>query len=107
MTKLKTITLTVASAVVLVVCAPPLPPPPHYNFANISQLKIGESTDLDVIQLIGEPLMQKQNDDGTMTWLYPCQPGQDPRILNARTIKFVVTLDANGKVKNYQTVAPQ
>ena len=83
-----------------------------FNSANVSKLKVGETTEQEVIQLIGQPHSRTRSSDGTVTLSYLYKPGQtitpfsgfDPNLnQKGRAIKMLwVMLDANGKVSNFR-----
>jgi outer membrane protein assembly factor BamE (lipoprotein component of BamABCDE complex) len=89
-----------------------------FNSANINQLKAGETTEQDVIRLIGQPRQQTRSSDGTVTLSYMYDPGQtitpfsgfDPHLAQkagAQMKTLEVILDANGKVKSFTETGPQ
>src|ERR1035441_2200798 len=47
-----------------------------FNSANVSKLKVGETTEQQVIQLIGQPHTRTRSSDGTVTLSYLYKPGQ-------------------------------
>ncbi len=46
-----------------------------FNSANISKLKVGETTEKEVIELIGQPVNRTRNSDGTVILNYMYYPG--------------------------------
>ena len=83
-----------------------------FNSANVSKLKVGETTEQEVIQLIGQPHSRMRSSDGTVTLSYLYKPGQtitpfsgfDPNLYQkGNAIKMLwVILDANGKVSSFR-----
>ena len=47
-----------------------------FNSANVNKLKVGKTTEQEVIQLIGQPFNRTRSADGTVTLLYMYSPGQ-------------------------------
>jgi len=89
-----------------------------FNSANVSKLKVGETTEQDVIQLIGQPSNRTQNSDGTASLSYMYDPGKTFNVfsgfnphaaqnLEAGMKTLEVVLDANGKVKSFTQTGPQ
>jgi outer membrane protein assembly factor BamE (lipoprotein component of BamABCDE complex) len=83
-----------------------------FTSANVSKLKIGETTEQDVIQLIGQPGNRTRNSDGTVILSYMFSPGEtvtpfsgfDPHFVQragAGMKTLIVILDASGKVKSF------
>lgn len=84
--------------------------------ANVSKLKVGETTEQEVIQLIGQPQSRTRSSDGTVILSYHYSPGQTVVpgsgvfILNPTPVKMktlTVVLDANGKVKSFTETGSQ
>ena len=84
-----------------------------FNSANVSKLKVGETTEQEVIQLIGQPHSRTRSSDGTVILSYIYSPGQtitpfsgfDPNITQkagAGMKQLTIILDANGKVGSYR-----
>jgi outer membrane protein assembly factor BamE (lipoprotein component of BamABCDE complex) len=84
-----------------------------YNSDNVTKLKVGETTEQDVIQLIGEPYSRSRNSDGTVVLSYMYNAGTsvnpfsgfDPNFVQKAQGKMktlTVIIDANGKLKSYQ-----
>lgn len=89
-----------------------------FNSTNVSQLKTGETTEAEVIQLIGQPLSRTRSSDGTVMLVYSYDPGQtitpfsglDPHFAQnagAQRKTLEVILDANGRVKSFTQTGPQ
>jgi outer membrane protein assembly factor BamE (lipoprotein component of BamABCDE complex) len=88
-----------------------------FNSANVSKLKVGETTEQEVIQLIGQPHNRTRSSDGTVVLSYMYKPGQtitpfsgfDPNLYQkGREIKMLwVILDANGKVNSFRESSSQ
>ncbi len=83
-----------------------------FNSANVSQLKVGKTTEQEVLQLIGQPVQRMHSADGTTILHYMYSPGTivtpfsglDPtftRRASAGGKSLQVILDANGKVKDF------
>lgn len=83
-----------------------------FNSTNISKLKVGETTENEVIELIGQPVNRTRNSDGTVYLNYMYSPGQTVTLLDAYNPSFnaskgteikslSIILDANGKVKSF------
>lgn len=80
-----------------------------FNSANVSKLKVGETTEREVIQLFGKPGMRTRNADGVVILSYQYIPGSMvtmfdlyvPRTEKIRMKMLIVTLDANGRVQNF------
>ena len=83
-----------------------------FNSDNLSKLKVGKTTELEVIQLIGQPKNRTRNSDGTVMLSYMYMPGQNIHMFSAFNPNLIqdagagmkqlfVTLDANGKVRSF------
>lgn len=83
-----------------------------YNSDNVTQLKVGETTEQEVVQFIGEPYSRSRNSDGTVVLSYMYNAGTtvtpfsgfDPNFVQKAQGKMktlTVVIDANGKVKSY------
>lgn len=79
-----------------------------FNSANVSKLKVGETTEQEVIQLIGQPINRTRNSDGTVILQFAYYPGGTITGIPMVSFKnkgvqktLSVTLDATGKVKSF------
>lgn len=79
-----------------------------FNSANISKLKVGETTEQEVIELIGQPANRTRNSDGTVILHYMYYPGGTITGIPMVAFKnqgenktLMVILDSNGKVKSF------
>src|SRR2546423_286144 len=83
-----------------------------FNSANVSKIKVGQTTEQEVKELIGTGCDRTHNSDGTVTLFYMYVPGKtvtplsglDPHLAqhaDAGTRILEVDLDANGKVKDF------
>lgn len=84
-----------------------------FNSANVSKLKVGETTEQEVIQLIGQPIERTRSADGTVTLQYMYSPGQTFHPLSAITNpgyiqragkgdkRLTVKLGSDGKVLDF------
>lgn len=84
-----------------------------FNSENVSKLKVGKTTEQEVIQLIGQPYQRTRSSDGTVTLMYMYTPGQIVHPLTAitnpgfvqdagkGTKQLTVTLGPNGKVLDF------
>ena len=84
-----------------------------FNSANVSKLKVGKTTEQEVIQLIGQPDSRTRSADGTVILHYIYSPGQtihaftpltDPDYLQKAgkgDKQLIVYLDSNGKMVNF------
>jgi outer membrane protein assembly factor BamE (lipoprotein component of BamABCDE complex) len=89
-----------------------------FNSDNVSRLKVGETTEDEVIQLIGVPGHRTRSADGTVTLTYMYSPG---RVVHPFTVfdfnraqkvgagmkTLTVILDGNGKVKDFTESSSQ
>ena len=89
-----------------------------FNSENISKLKTGETTEQEVIQLIGQPRTRMRNADGTVSLLYMYSPGQTIHMFSIYDPNFVqksgsgrktlmIMLDASGKFESFQESVSQ
>jgi outer membrane protein assembly factor BamE (lipoprotein component of BamABCDE complex) len=111
-TTLKQIALVVACVTLCIGCAS-TKMGTDFNSANVSNLKVGKTTEQEVIQLIGQPSNRTRNSDGTVILNYMYSPGQTIHAFTAITDSdyiqkagkgmktLIVTLDSNGKVKDF------
>ena len=83
-----------------------------FNSTNVSKLKVGETTEQEAIQLIGQPGNRTRSSDGTVVFNYMYDPGQtitpfsgfDPNLTQKagkEMKRLEIIFDANGKVKSY------
>lgn len=83
-----------------------------FKSENVSKLKVGETTEQEVIQLIGQPDRRTRSSDGTVMLSYRYKPGQtitplsgfDPNLHKrerAGMKQLMVILDADGKVRRF------
>ena len=83
-----------------------------FNSANVSKLKVGETTEQEVIELIGQPVHRTRNSDGTQYLTYMYSPGATYTFFDAfnpmvdvhkgqQMKSLTVILDANGKVSRW------
>jgi outer membrane protein assembly factor BamE (lipoprotein component of BamABCDE complex) len=79
-----------------------------FNSENVSKLKVGETTEQEVIQLIGQPIHVTRNSDGTAYLTYMYSPGATYTVFTPMSPttrqqmkSLTVILDANGKVKSW------
>jgi outer membrane protein assembly factor BamE (lipoprotein component of BamABCDE complex) len=84
-----------------------------FNSENISKLKVGITTEQEVIQLIGQPTNRTRKSDGSVILSYMYSPGQTIHAFSAITNPdliqnagkgrktLTVILDADGKVKQF------
>lgn len=90
-----------------------------FNSANVSKLKVGKTTEPEVIQLIGQPHNRIRSADGTVTLQYMYLPGQ---IVHPFTLitnpdyvqnsskgrkQLNVQLDSNGKIVDFTELGSQ
>ena len=85
-----------------------------YNSENISNLKVGKTTEQEVIHLIGQPFQRTQSADGTVILEYMYKAGQTTHMFTAITNpgiyrdmhmgikKLTVILGSDGKVKDFK-----
>lgn len=90
-----------------------------FNSANVNKLKVGKTTEQEVIQLIGQPVQRTRSADGTVTLEYMYSPGQtihaftpitDPDYVQKAgkgTKQLVVKLGSNGKVLDFKESGSQ
>ena len=90
-----------------------------FNSANVNNLKVGETTEQEVIQLIGQPIGRTRSSDGTVTLSYMYSPGQTihpfTAITNPGYIKnagkgrkqLTVRLGSDGKVLDFSESGSQ
>jgi outer membrane protein assembly factor BamE (lipoprotein component of BamABCDE complex) len=84
-----------------------------FNSENVSNLKVGKTTEQEVIQLIGQPIQRTRSADGTVTLEYMYDPGQTIHaftpITNPNYLQdagkgqkmLTVILGSDGKVKDF------
>ncbi len=86
-----------------------------FNSANISQIKVGVTTEREVYECVGLPRSKTRNSDGIVTLHYFYAPGRtygplaglNPNLSqeiaadSAKNKSLTVILDANGKVKSF------
>ncbi|MFA5206071.1 MAG: hypothetical protein WC708_16865 [Lentisphaeria bacterium] len=110
-TRLKQFSLILSVAILCVGCSSTRMGT-DFNSANVSQLKVGETTEQEVLQLIGQPVQRMHSADGTTILHYMYSPGTivtpfsglDPTYIqraSAGRKSLQVILDANGKVKDF------
>lgn len=90
-----------------------------FNSENVSKLKVGQMSEQDVTQLIGQPLRRTRSADGTVSLLYLYSPGQTIHALTLITDpgyaqkagkgekQLMVTLGPDGKVLDFTEVGSQ
>jgi outer membrane protein assembly factor BamE (lipoprotein component of BamABCDE complex) len=84
-----------------------------FNSANVNKLKVGKTTEQEVIQLIGQPINRTRSADGTVTLQYMYYPGQTIHAFTAITNPgylqeagkgqkgLTVIIGSDGKVKDF------
>lgn len=84
-----------------------------FNSANVNKLKVGKTTEQEVIQLIGQPINRTRSADGTVTLQYMYSPGQTIHAFTAITNPgfiqeagkgqkmLMVIIGSDGKVKDF------
>lgn len=90
-----------------------------FNSENVNKLKVGKSTEQDVIQLIGQPINRTRSADGAVTLSYMYSPGQTihafTTITNPNYIReagkgqktLMVIIGPDGKVKDFTESSSQ
>lgn len=85
-----------------------------FDSANVSKLKVGETTEKEVIELFGQPRNRTRNSDGTVILQYAFYPGGTITGIPMLTFKnkgeqktLMVVLDASGKVKSFSENSSQ
>lgn len=84
-----------------------------FNSENVSKLKVGVTTEQEVVQLIGQPSQRTRSSDGSVHLMYMYSPGQTVHaftpITNPNYLQnagkgrkqLTVTLGADGKVLDF------
>jgi outer membrane protein assembly factor BamE (lipoprotein component of BamABCDE complex) len=84
-----------------------------FNSANVDKLEVGETTEQEVIRLIGQPFSRTRSADGAVMLQYTYTPGQTIHPWTALTNPsflqeagkgqkmLTVTIGSNGKVKDF------
>ena len=88
----------------------------HFQSEKLKQFKVGESTETEVVRLIGKPINRVSNSDGSVILIYTYMKHNDsgthhlnqansayagPEPVHWHSESLTVTIGPDGKLKNY------
>ena len=81
-----------------------------FNWDNVGKLKVGQSTEKDVVEIIGQPSNTTRSSDGTAILTFMYIPGYRPNMIDpyagtkereANTHHLTIMIDSSGKVAKF------